>query len=60
MPIPAEKFTEDSTEEVEIPAWMRETILERYHRSVANPSRGKPLDQARADAKAKFKARHGN
>ena len=58
MPISAEKVAEDSTEEVEIPTWMRETILERYHQSVANPSRGKPLDLAHADAKAKFKARH--
>jgi len=44
MSMQAEKIIENISGEAEIPKWMREQVLERYHLSIAAPSRGEPLD----------------
>ena len=56
MTMPVKKVIEDAAEELEIPEWMHQTILERYHQSVANPSRGERLDVVRRELLAEFPA----
>jgi len=55
----AEKMPEADQEQKTIEQWLREDVVRIYDARKADPSRGKPLEQALEDTKARLKAKHG-
>jgi hypothetical protein len=55
----AEKIREVEQDGAAVERWLREDVVKIYDATIADPSRSIPFDQAVADMKAQFKARHG-